>query len=77
MWKTCMIALLLAGCVTEPRLRDGTERGVVIEFGTDELFNPIRFDTSKMAEEHCAKFGRRAKSSNLQSISRVAYDCIN
>jgi len=67
-----VVAVLLAGCGSDPKVEWANDRGGIISFdGSDEV------TALKKADELCGWGGRKARVSNLNlDEAKVTYDCV-
>jgi uncharacterized protein YceK len=63
-----LVAAMLAGCSSEPRVASSTPPGVSYRFTGDDVA-----EANRRADRYCAQYGKRAQ---LQGVTRGATDNI-
>ena len=72
----CLAVVLLAGCAP-PRILGSNENGVIVAVGGRPEQEAVA-----LAEQHCKRFGRRAKAAGTSAGSAgaspaILFDCVN
>lgn len=68
-----VVTLLTACAVTGPRITEGNERTVVVDWYESSTWSD---GTLAVADKHCAQFNRIARYSGKPAAFKVAYDCV-